>query len=117
MEIDPDKFRIRPGKEVHLAEFDPESADGIKGDHDQAKEILEKLTNQLDNLQERLYAEHKHSLLIVLQGMDTSGKDGTIEHVFEGVNPQGVRVANFKAPTAQELDHDFLWRVHQKTPE
>lgn len=116
MEIDPDKFRIRSGKKVQLSEFDPESTDGFKGDHNQAKGILEKLTIQLDDLQERLYAEHKHSLLIVLQGMDTSGKDGTVEHVFEGVNPQGVRVANFKAPTAQELDHDFLWRVHQKTP-
>jgi PPK2 family polyphosphate:nucleotide phosphotransferase len=67
-------------------------------------------------LQEALWAEHKHKVLIVLQGMDTSGKDGTIRHVFEGVNPLGVRVASFKAPTPEELDHDFLWRVHPRVP-
>ncbi len=67
-------------------------------------------------LQESLWAEHRHKVLVVLQGMDTSGKDGTIRHVFEGVNPLGVRVAAFKAPTEEELDHDFLWRVHPKVP-
>ena len=67
-------------------------------------------------LQESLWAEHRHKVLVVLQGMDTSGKDGTIRHVFEGVNPLGVRVAAFKAPTAEELDHDFLWRVHPRMP-
>ena len=70
----------------------------------------------LDRLQELLYAEHKHKLLIVLQGTDTSGKDGTIRHVFSGVNPQGVRVASFKAPTPEELAHDFLWRIHKQMP-
>jgi PPK2 family polyphosphate:nucleotide phosphotransferase len=70
----------------------------------------------LEELQEMLYAEHKHKVLIVLQAMDTGGKDGTIRHVFEGVNPQGVRVAGFKKPTPEELDHDFLWRVHKQVP-
>jgi PPK2 family polyphosphate:nucleotide phosphotransferase len=67
-------------------------------------------------LQNVLYAEHKHNFLIVLQGMDTSGKDGTIKHVFRGVNPQGVKIANFKVPSHIELDHDYLWRVHKKVP-
>lgn len=67
-------------------------------------------------MQERLYAEHKQRLLIILQAMDTGGKDGTISAVFEGVNPQGVRIANFKTPTQLELDHDYLWRVHPQTP-
>jgi len=74
------------------------------------------LNERLEELQELLYAEHKHKVLIVLQAMDTGGKDGTIRHVFEGVNPQGVRVASFKKPTLEELDHDFLWRVHKQVP-
>jgi PPK2 family polyphosphate:nucleotide phosphotransferase len=85
-------------------------------DKNEAKEALEALTGELEALQELLYAERKHKLLVVLQGMDTSGKDGTIRHVFEGVNPQGVRVASFKVPTPIELDHDYLWRVHLQTP-
>jgi PPK2 family polyphosphate:nucleotide phosphotransferase len=71
---------------------------------------------ELDQLQEVLYAEHKHKVLIVLQGMDTAGKDGTIRSVFDGVNPQGVNVSSFKVPTAIEMDHDFLWRVHDQVP-
>lgn len=80
---------------------------------------LKKLLNlreRLDELQNVLYAEHQHKLLIVLQGMDTSGKDSTIRHVFQGVNPQGVSVMRFQEPTQQELDHDYLWRVHPHTP-
>ncbi len=68
------------------------------------------------DLQDILYAQHEHKILIVLQGMDTSGKDGAIRHVFGGINPQGVRVANFKGPTPEELDHDYLWRVHKQVP-
>jgi len=70
----------------------------------------------MEELQELLYAEHKHKVLIVLQAMDTGGKDGTIRRVFDGVNPQGVRVAGFRVPTPEELDHDFLWRVHTQVP-
>jgi PPK2 family polyphosphate:nucleotide phosphotransferase len=70
----------------------------------------------LEELQELLYAEHKHKILIVLQAMDSGGKDGTIRHVFDGVNPQGVKVASFKVPTKEELAHDYLWRVHKHTP-
>ena len=75
------------------------------------------MDKELDALQELLYAEHKHKVLIVLQAMDTGGKDGTIRHVFDGVNPQGVRVAKFDVPTQEELDHDYLWRVHKAMPE
>ncbi|NLP10353.1 polyphosphate kinase 2 family protein [bacterium] len=86
------------------------------GDKTEIKEKLLSLNKELEMLQEQLYAEHKHKVLIVLQAMDTGGKDGVIRHVFEGVNPQGVRVAGFKSPTPLELDHDYLWRVHQQAP-
>jgi PPK2 family polyphosphate:nucleotide phosphotransferase len=116
MKLELDKYRVKPGEHVRLHQVDPDDTGGFDGDKNEGNEILDKLTDELEVLQERLYAEHKHSVLIILQGMDTSGKDGTIEHVFEGVNPQGVRVASFKAPTPIELEHDFLWRIHQKTP-
>ncbi len=80
------------------------------------KEALLKLNAELEALQEQLYAEAKNRVLIVLQAMDTGGKDGVIRSVFEGVNPQGVKVAAFKTPTPVELAHDYLWRVHQNTP-
>jgi PPK2 family polyphosphate:nucleotide phosphotransferase len=80
------------------------------------KEETEKLLEQLDALQEILYAEGKHSMLVILQGMDASGKDGAINKVFGQLNPQGISVKSFKVPTAEELSHDFLWRVHLQTP-
>jgi PPK2 family polyphosphate:nucleotide phosphotransferase len=108
------RFRVKPGSKVDLSVFDPGSTPGVdrKGG---AARLLE-LNQRLEVLQESLWAEHRRKVLVVLQGMDTSGKDGTIRHVFEGVNPLGVRVAAFKAPTEEELDHDFLWRVHPKVP-
>lgn len=81
-----------------------------------AQTALEKILTELDELQNLLYAEHKHSLLVVLQGMDASGKDGAIRDVFGQLNPMGVRVQPFKAPTELEADHDFLWRIHQHAP-
>jgi PPK2 family polyphosphate:nucleotide phosphotransferase len=75
------------------------------------------LLEELESFQERLYAESKRSVLLILQGLDASGKDGTIRHVFTGINPQGCRVTSFKAPTPAELAHDFLWRVHAECPE
>ncbi len=110
------RYRIKPGTRVDLDQFDPNDKSDFDGDKKEGESKLDELCQQLDSLQELLYAEHEHKVLIVLQGMDTSGKDGTIRHVFEGVNPQGVRVASFKAPTPQELDHDFLWRVHRQVP-
>jgi PPK2 family polyphosphate:nucleotide phosphotransferase len=110
------QHRIKPGSKVDLTQIDPGSTPGFKGKRKDADARLLELNKRLEVLQESLWAEHRHKVLVVLQGMDTSGKDGTIRHVFEGVNPLGVRVAAFKAPTAEELDHDFLWRVHPKVP-
>jgi PPK2 family polyphosphate:nucleotide phosphotransferase len=116
MALNLDAYRIKPRSKVNLGDFDPSDASAFDGDKQKSKEVLADLNSEMADLQERLYAEHKHSLLIILQGMDTSGKDGTIEHVFDGVNPQGVRVASFKVPTAEETSHDFLWRIHKQTP-
>jgi len=109
-------YRVPTKGGIKLDDYDPNDVGEYAGGKQTAKDILQELNEELEALQELLYAEHKHKLLIVLQGMDTSGKDGTIRHVFEGVNPQGVKVASFKVPTPVELDHDYLWRVHQKTP-
>lgn len=114
MDIDP--FLVHPGKDFRLKDFDPEDTSLFKGGKEEGKQKVKELTEQLGELQELLYAENKHGFLIVLQGMDTSGKDSTIRQVFQAVNPQGVRVATFKAPTEIELQHDYLWRVHQKVP-
>ena len=111
-----ERHRVKPGSRVNLTKLDPEDTSGFKGGKGQGRERLRRLTLQLEELQETLYAEHKHKVLIVLQAMDTGGKDGAIRKVFEGVNPQGVRVVSFKAPTPEELDHDYLWRAHQHTP-
>jgi PPK2 family polyphosphate:nucleotide phosphotransferase len=111
-----DHYRVAPGDKVDLKEWDPDDKRLFDGDKKAGEAALPALSKQLEALQELLYAEGKHKLLIVLQGMDTSGKDGTIRHVFEGVNPQGVKVASFKAPTPLELAHDYLWRIHQHTP-
>lgn len=83
---------------------------------DETKEKTAKLLEELEELQNLLYAESKHAILVILQGLDASGKDGAIRKVFSGVNPQGIVVKSFKAPTAEELSHDFLWRIHQHTP-
>ena len=109
-----DIHRIAPGQNLDLDAIDTRATSGYG--KDAAKARLDELNNRLEHLQELLYAEGKHKVLIVLQGMDTSGKDGTIRHVFEGVNPLGVKVASFKKPTPEELAHDYLWRVHQHTP-
>jgi PPK2 family polyphosphate:nucleotide phosphotransferase len=108
--------RVKPGTKVNLAKIDPAGTPGFKGGRKEAAEKLAALNGRLEVLQEALWAEHRRQVLVVLQGMDTSGKDGTISHVFEGVNPLGVRVTAFKAPSPDELDHDFLWRVHARMP-
>ncbi|HEY3568446.1 MAG TPA: polyphosphate kinase 2 family protein [Thermoanaerobaculia bacterium] len=110
------QHRVKPGAKVDLSKIDPGSTPGFKGKRKKADERLLELNGRLEVLQEALWAEHRRKVLIVLQGMDTSGKDGTISHVFQGVNPLGVRVVAFKAPSPEELDHDFLWRVHPKVP-
>lgn len=113
---DPDVYRVRPGRPVQLRDVEPNDTAIFDGDKDEAQEEVVRLSARLDELQERLYADRRHALLIVLQGMDTSGKDGVIRRVFQSVDPLGVRVACFKRPTADELAHDFLWRVHAQTP-
>ncbi|MEI7989045.1 MAG: polyphosphate kinase 2 family protein [Chloroflexota bacterium] len=111
-----ERYIVRLNEKIDLKHFDAGDTSAFSGDKTIAQKKLLKLNKELEALQELLYAEHKHKVLIVLQGMDTSGKDGTVRHVFEGVNPQGVRVASFKAPTIEELDHDYLWRIHQQIP-
>ncbi len=109
-------YRVRPGHKIKLSDYDPEDTSQFSGGKKEAKTRLAELVQKLDQLQELLYAEHKHKVLIVLQALDTGGKDGTIRTVFSGVNPQGVHVTSFKVPTPEELDHDFLWRVHSQVP-
>jgi PPK2 family polyphosphate:nucleotide phosphotransferase len=111
-----EQYRVKPGSQVDLSQWDPKDKSAFPGPKDEARPILQDLNERLETLQELLYAEHKHKLLIVLQAMDTGGKDSTIRHVFDGVNPQGVKVASFKVPTPEELDHDYLWRVHPHVP-
>ncbi len=110
------QYRVEPGSAVDLSQWDPNDKSGFPGTKKAGRQELLSLNQRLEVLQELLYAEHKHKLLVVLQGRDAGGKDGTIRHVFEGVNPQGVKVAGFKAPTPIELDHDYLWRVHRRVP-
>jgi PPK2 family polyphosphate:nucleotide phosphotransferase len=111
-----DRYRVAPGTSVDLRSRDPRDAAAFDGGKKEGRARLGDLTQRLSELQELLYADGRHRLLVVLQAMDTGGKDGTIRHVFRGVNPQGVKVASFKRPTAIELAHDYLWRVHPHVP-
>ncbi|MBV9329169.1 MAG: polyphosphate kinase 2 family protein [Chloroflexi bacterium] len=110
-----EEFFVRPEHRLHLSHIDP----GYKGDHDTeklAEEQTAKYHASIGRLQSVMAAQKEHALLIVLQGLDAAGKDGTIKHVFSALNPQGVSTVAFKEPTAVELEHDFLWRVHPHTP-
>lgn len=107
-------IQIPPDKKIRLQDFDPEDTE--KYDKEEAKSETAKNIARLAELQEVMYAEGKHALLIILQAMDAAGKDSTIRQVMSGVNPQGCRVTSFKAPTPDELAHDFLWRVHAHVP-
>lgn len=109
------QYRVQPGEPISLAEIDPDESESYKKKK-HAEEELAYQRERLEELQTRLYAEHKRSLLVVLQAMDTGGKDGTIRHVFHGINPQGCQVWSFKKPSEEESNHDFLWRYHQKVP-
>ena len=113
------EYRVKPDSQLNLDTCDPDDTGEYKKTdqgNEKAKAITIQLIGRLEELQERLYANSNRAVLIVLQGMDTSGKDGTIKSVMSGVNPQGCKVVSFKAPSSEELDHDFLWRVHQKAP-
>lgn len=107
---------VVPGTKVRLDEVDPDFHEGLKKRDEVVKERTYAAREEMRELQSRLYAEGRQSLLIVLQAPDTGGKDGTIRHAFRGLNPSGCRVASFKVPTTEELAHDFLWRIHQQTP-
>lgn len=109
------EFLVEPGSAVKLHKFDP----GYKGkhlSHQDAEPEIERHRQRLSELQHLLYAEKKHALLIVLQALDAAGKDGTVTHVMSAMNPQGTVVTGFKQPTSEELEHDFLWRVHRWAP-
>jgi PPK2 family polyphosphate:nucleotide phosphotransferase len=109
-----DRLRVKPGSRVRLADWNPDEV--FNYDRAGAADIVARDLARLANLQERLYAESKRGLLIVLQGIDAAGKDGTVTHVMSGFNPAGVVVTSFKVPTATELAHDYLWRIHDRTP-
>lgn len=111
-----DRYRIRPGSKVDLDRIEADETAAFDGGKEAAQAVFERLNDRLEELQELLWARQKEKILVVLQGMDTAGKDGVIRHVFDGVNPAGVRVASFKVPTAEELARDFLWRVHARVP-
>ena len=111
------RFRVdKPGK-FRLSSIDPGDTCGLDLDKDELKERMAKDVKRLSERQEMLYAQDRWSVLMIIQAMDAAGKDGIVEHVMSGVNPQGVEVHSFKAPTPQELDHDFLWRAAQRLPE
>jgi PPK2 family polyphosphate:nucleotide phosphotransferase len=110
------KYRVRPGQRVDLDDYDPDDTHLVPGGKNEARDKNSAIQARLADQQELLYAGHEWKLLVVLQGMDTSGKDGTIRHVMGGFNPSGTRVASFRKPTIDELDHDYLWRVHRQLP-
>jgi PPK2 family polyphosphate:nucleotide phosphotransferase len=112
--MDISRFRVQPDTNVDLDEWPTDDDGGL--DKDDIEDRLDDLNDELEVLQELLFAEGKQKVLVVIQATDTGGKDGTIRHVFDGVNPSGVRVAAFKKPTDEELAHDYLWRVHAHTP-
>jgi PPK2 family polyphosphate:nucleotide phosphotransferase len=107
-------LRVKPGSRVNLSKLDADATHGWK--KSDAVTHQAKIDEQLANLQDRLWAEGRSAVLVVLQGIDASGKDGTIRHVMTAFNPQGCDVASFKVPTAEEAAHDFLWRIHRRTP-
>ena len=109
------RFRVEPGTRMRLADVDPDESEHYQGKKD-VNDELKRHRHRISDLQAKLYGEQRRSLLIVLQAMDTGGKDGTIKGVFQSVNPQGCQVWSFKAPSNEESAHDFLWRYHQKAP-
>jgi PPK2 family polyphosphate:nucleotide phosphotransferase len=110
-----DAIRVMPGRAAALEQRDPADTLGLESEHESDK-VLDDLRDELDKLHNRLWAEAERSVLLVLQGIDASGKDGTIRKVLSGLNPQGCQVASFKAPSDEEKAHDYLWRVHAKCP-
>src|SRR4051812_25706648 len=115
MKMDVSQFRVKQGSKVKLKDLPTKSTAFCKTD-EQYHDLLQKHVRQLAKLHQLLYGANTHALLMVLQGMDASGKDGAIKHVMSGVNPQGCQVTSFKQPSPQELEHDFLWRTYARLP-
>ena len=109
-------FRVTSGKGFRLRDFDPDDSNGLH-DKEEAEEYLRRGVQQLAAMQDKLYAQDQWGMLLIFQAMDAAGKDGAIKHVMSGINPQGCQVFAFKAPTSEELDHDFLWRTSKSLPE
>ena len=112
-----DRYRVSEGKGFHLADHDPGDTAGLDINKKQAQSLLQLSVQRLSELQEKLYAQDRWAVLLLFQAMDAAGKDSTIKHVMSGVNPQGVEVHAFKQPSAEDLDHDFLWRALRRLPE
>lgn len=110
-------YRINDGKRFKLKDIDPGDTAGLKEDKQRAGEVLQMGVKLLAELQDKLYAQDRWALLLIFQAMDAAGKDGAIKHVMSGINPQGCQVFSFKSPSAEELDHDFLWRTNRYIPE
>src|SRR6202790_2369826 len=108
-------YRITDGAKFRLKDFDPGDTDGVKS-KEHAQEMLKESTEKLCDMQEKLYAQNRWALLVMFQAMDAAGKDNAIKHVMSGVNPQGCEVHAFKEPSAEELDHDYLWRASKVLP-
>jgi len=111
------RYRVQNAKKFKLRDYDPADTAGLRIDKKKARKALAKDIERLSDLQERLYAQDRWSVLLVFQAMDAAGKDSTIKHVMSGINPQGCQVSAFKAPSEEELDHNFLWRVARELPE
>ena len=109
-----DRLRVDPGSPAKIAERDPDDTLGL--DKGTSEKRIDTLVDRIDELQYRLFSEHRRSILLVLQGLDASGKDGVVRRVFDGVNPTGVRVTSFKVPVGAEVQHDYLWRIHAALP-
>jgi PPK2 family polyphosphate:nucleotide phosphotransferase len=113
-----ERYRVDHGKDFRLKDYDPADTAGLpKEFKDEAEALLAHSTRELAQMQDMLYAQDRWALLLIFQAMDAAGKDGTIKHVMSGINPQGCQVYSFKAPSAEELDHDFLWRTSRLLPE
>src|SRR5580700_5514433 len=116
MKINSKDFRVPPGEKVKLHDW-PTSIKPFRKSKEQYHELMREHVERLNSLQQLLYASNRYALLLIFQGMDAAGKDGAIRHVMSGVNPQGCQVSSFKQPSAEELEHDFLWRATCRLPE
>lgn len=116
LKIDTEQFRVKPDMACHPSLF-PTKVPDFYENKDEYEERLREYTEEIQDLQDKMYAHDKHSLLIIFQGMDAAGKDGAIKHVMSGINPAGVQVRTFKRPSEEELDHDWLWRCYSRLPE